>query len=360
VCSIIDDMSLRIALIGYGLAGSTFHAPVISAVPGLRLTAVVTGNPKRQAQAHAALADARVLAHPDEVWSGRDNYDAAVIATANASHASLARAAVAAGLPVVVDKPLAVTSTDAADLVHFARQREVLLTTYQNRRWDAELLTLRRVLEDGELGRVHRFESRFERWRPQLKPGWRESGERGAGGGILLDLGSHLVDQATHLFGPVTAVYGEVEVRRADAVVDDDVFVALRHTSGVTTHLWASALAAHPGPRLRVLGDRAAFVAPDLDPQEEALRAGYLPATPGWGAPPESSWPVVGAGDDVRRVPSTPGAWPEFYVQWRDALLGDGPVPVDPADGVTTLRILEAAARSAHTEQVVRLSGAPT
>ena len=346
-------MSLRIAVIGYGLAGSTFHAPVIAAVPGLSVTAVVTGNPERQAQARAALPDARVLSHPDEVWADADEYDSVVVAVPNASHVPLARAAITAGLPAVVDKPLAVTSTDAADLVEFARQRDVLLTAYQNRRWDAELLTLKRVLEDGELGRVHRFESRFERWRPQLKPSWKESGDRAAGGGILLDLGSHLVDQATHVFGPVLTVYGEVSAQRPDAAVDDDIFLALRHASGVTTHLWASALAAQRGPRLRVLGDRAAFVAPDLDPQEEALRSGQLPSADDWGAVPETSWPVLGVDGDVRRVPSTPGAWPQFYAQWRSALLGEGPVPVDPADGVTTLRVLEAAADSARSGQVI-------
>src|SRR3954469_14249974 len=349
-------MSLRIGLIGYGLAGSTFHAPVISAVPGLHVTAVVTGNSQRQAQARADLPDARVLAHPDDVWSGADDYDSVVVATANESHVALARAAIDAGLPVVVDKPLAVSSAEAADLVAVARQREVLLTTYQKRRWDAELLTLPRLFEDGVLGRVHRFESRFERWRPRPKPGWRESGDRAAGGGILLDLGSHLVDQATYLFGPVTTVYGEVHVRRPDAVVPDDVFIALTHASDVTSHLWASAVAAQRGPRLRVLGERAAFVAPDLDPQEEALRAGQRPDTERWGSVPESSWPVLGADGDVRPVRSEPGAWPEFYVRWRRALLGEGPVPVDPADAVTTLRILEAAAESGDTAQVVRLS----
>jgi len=351
-------VSLRIALIGYGLAGSTFHRPVISAVPGLRVTAVVTGNAERQSQARSELPDARVLAHPDEVWSAADDFDSVVVAAANAAHVSLARAAIDAGLPVVVDKPLAVSSAEAAELVELARHREVLLSTYQNRRWDAELLTLQRVLKDGELGRVHRFESRFERWRPQLKPGWRESNDPSAGGGTLLDLGSHLVDQATYLFGPVTSVYGEVSARRHDAAVDDDVFVALAHASGVTTHLWASAVAAQRGPRLRVLGDRAAFVAPDLDPQEDALRSGRRPVDDGWGEVPEASWPSIWAGDEQRRLPSAPGAWARFYELWRDALLGEGPVPVDPGDAVTSLRILEAAAESARSGEVVGVHGA--
>ena len=351
---------LRLALVGYGLAGSTFHAPVIAAVPGLRVTAVVTGNDERQAQARTELPDARVLSHPDDVWAAADEFDTVVIATANSSHVSLARAAIGAGLPVVVDKPLAVTSAEAAALVQLAQQHNVLLSTYQNRRWDADLLTLQRVLRNGELGRVHRFESRFERWRPVLKPGWRESADAAAGGGVLMDLGTHLVDQATHLFGPVSSVYAEVATRRPEAVVDDDGFVALTHASGVVSHLWASALAANRGPRLRVLGDRAAFVAPGLDPQEEALRAGRRPMDRGWGEVPESSWPSVWAGDDERRLPSLPGAWPQFYVQWRDAVLGEGPVPVDPADAVATLRILEAARESARSSRVAQLAPSVT
>ena len=264
--------------------------------------------------------------------------------------------AIQAGLPTVVDKPLAVATADAADIVALARRRGVLLSVYQNRRWDAELLTLRRVLDDGSLGRVHRFESRFERWRPQPKQGWRESGDPAAGGGVLLDLGSHLVDQAMHLFGAVTTVYGEVAVRRPGAVVDDDMFVAMRHTCGVTSHLWASAVAAQLGPRLRVLGANGAYVAPDLDPQEAALRTGERPDGDGWGEVPEHSWPLVGADGAVHRLRSSRGDWPAFYRQWRDALLGNGPVPVDPAGAVATLRVLEAAAASSREGRLVSLS----
>jgi scyllo-inositol 2-dehydrogenase (NADP+) len=348
-------MALRIALLGYGLAGSTFHAPLISSVDGLQVTAVVTANPLRSEQVRADLPHARVLSNPDEVWAAHDEFDSVVIATPNDSHVALARAAIEAGLPTVVDKPLAVTAAEAAELVALADSREVLLSVYQNRRWDAELLTLRRVLDEGSIGRVHRFESRFERWRPQPKHGWRESADPAAGGGVLLDLGSHLVDQAMHLFGPVTSVYGEVDVRRGAASVADDVFIALQHASGVRSHLWMSAIAAQLGPRLRVLGSQAAFVAPDLDPQEAALRAGDRPGSDGWGEVPEQSWPLVGADDDVRRVRSSPGDWPAFYRQWREALLDAAPVPVDPADAVATLRVLEAAATSSRERRVVSI-----
>jgi scyllo-inositol 2-dehydrogenase (NADP+) len=211
------------------------------------------------------------------------------------------------------------------------------------------------VLADGALGQVHRFESRFERWRPQPKAGWRESGDAAAGGGILLDLGTHLIDQAIDLFGPVVSVYGEVAARREGAAVDDDAFVALTHAGGVTSHLWASVVTAQRGPRLRVLGDRAGFLAPDLDPQEDALRRGERPDDATWGRVPERSWPLLGADDDLRRVPALPGAWPRFYAGWRDAVLGQGAVPVDPGDAVQTLRVIEAAVESARSGRVVPL-----
>lgn len=336
-----------LAVIGYGLAGSTFHAPVIEAVEGLRVAAVVTSNADRAARARAALPGAAVLSSADDVWADAERYDGVVVATPNRTHVALATAAIEVGLPVVVDKPLAVSSAQAQSLVALARERGVPLTVYHNRRWDADVLTLRRLLEKGSLGAIHRFESRFERWRPVTAGGWRDSDDPQDGGGVLLDLGSHLVDQAVQLFGPVTSVHGEVDTRRPDAGADDDVFIALRHAEGVTSHLWASAVAAHRGPRLRALGSRAAYVVPDLDPQEAALRAGRSPTEPGWGAVPAAQWGRLVAGDDTRTVATRPGDYCAFYRAWRDALLHGGRVPVDPADAVETLRILEAAREAA-------------
>lgn len=347
---------LRTALLGYGLAGSTFHAPIINAVPGLSVTAVVTRSPERAAAAVSALPGVRVLDSADRVFAEPDAYDAVVVATPNRTHVELATAAVEAGLPVVVDKPLATSVADAARLAALAADRGVLLTTYQNRRFDSDLLTLRALLAEGALGRVHRFESRFERWRPVPKPGWRESGDPADAGGLLNDLGSHLVDQALHLFGDVTEVYAEVDVRRDGVAVDDDVMVALTHASGVRSTLWASALAADLGPRFRVLGSAGAFVVDGLDGQEAALRDGRTPADAGWGEVPQAEWGRLGTPETTAAVPSRPGAWQEFYVRWRDALRGEGPVPVDPAETVAVLRVLEAARASAREARVVSLA----
>lgn len=351
---------LRVALVGYGVAGAAFHAPFIAATPGLRLATVVTRDPARRARLAADHPEARAVATADALWDAPAAHDVVVIAAPNRAHVPLARAALDAGLPVVVDKPLALTAAEGAALVEDARRRGVLLTVFQNRRWDGDLLTVRRLLAEGALGAVARFESRFERWRPQPKGGWRESGAPEEGGGLLYDLGSHLVDQARHLFGPVTRVYAEQD-RRRGLPVDDDAFVALTHASGVRSHLWMSAVAAQLGPRFRVLGSRAAYVKHGLDVQEALLREPAVgagtprPGDPGWGAEPEARWGTLGAGDELRPVPTERGDYGHFYAALAAALRDGAPPPVDPADAVATLALLDAARRSAAEGRTVAL-----
>ena len=345
---------LRTALIGYGLAGRVFHAPLVAATNGLTLAAVVTSNPERQAQVATDHPGARLLSSTAELWERAEDYDLVVVATSNAVHAALASEAIARGLPVVVDKPIAVTAAEGAALLERAKQAGVLLTAFQNRRWDSDHLTLVRLIAEGRLGTVIRYESRFERWRPAPNASaWRERESPQRGGGQLLDLGSHLVDQALVLFGPVTHVYGEVDARRGTAG-DDDAFLALRHAGGTISHLRASALTAAPGPRLRVLGTEAAFVMTQLDSQEDRLRGGARPdEVSDWGAEPESSWGSLVRGDEAEPVPSEHGAWPRFYELLAAALRDGGPPPVDPRDAIAGLRVLEAARLSAESRTVV-------
>jgi len=343
--------TVRVALVGYGVGGRLFHAPIIAATPGLRLAAVVTS---RGEQVRAEHPGAELLDDVDAVCARPDAYDLAVVTTPNRTHVHVATALVDAGIAVVVDKPLAVTAESARALVEHAARRGVLLTVYQNRRWDSDLLTLRRLVADGELGQVSRFESRFERWRPELSGRWRESDDAALGGGILLDLGSHVVDQAVHLFGPVQRVYAEVASRRG-AAADDEAFLALTHASGVHSHLSLGALVGSPGPRLRVLGTRAAYVVEHLDGQEDALRAGVVPDRE-WGVEPPGRWGRLVRGTESVAVPSERGAWPEFYAAVAAAVPGGGPPPVDPWDAVRTLEVLEAARRSARHGEVVALA----
>ncbi|MCY9782406.1 Gfo/Idh/MocA family oxidoreductase [Nocardiopsis sp. EMB25] len=344
---------LHVALVGYGKGGEVFHAPIIDAVPGLRLSAVVTGDPERRAAAEARYPGVTVYPTAADLWADADRYEIAVVTTPNHTHAPLARAALEAGLAVVVDKPFALTASEARELTDLAERLGRALTVYQNRRWDADFLTLWHLVEEGSLGRVHRFESRFERWRPEAKGTWRDSGSVADGAGILYDLGPHLIDQAVNLFGPVASVYAEVDALRGGGGADDDVFLALTHERGTRSHLWMSALAAQNGPRFRVLGDEAAFTSHGMDGQEDRLGAGERPDAPDWGVLPEEAWGTLGADGRGRRVPSAKGAYPEFYAAVRDAVGEGEPLPVDPHEVIHGLEVIEAARRSAETGSVV-------
>jgi predicted dehydrogenase len=346
---------LRVGLIGFGLAGAVFHAPLISATPGLRLAAVVTSNPERTLEAQRAYTGVRVFTAPERLWERARDLDLVVVATPNRTHAPLARAALEAGLAVVVDKPLAANAAEGRGLIEEAGRRGLLLTVFQNRRWDGDFLTLRRLLGRGGLGRVLRFESRFERWRPRAKGGWRQSGAPEDAGGLLYDLGSHLIDQALILFGPARRVYAELGRPYAGVDVDNDTFVALEHAGGVRSHLWMSTVAAQPGARFRVLGSEAAYTKLGLDVQEEALKQGGRPGAEGWGEEPERRWGVLGAGDDLRPLRTEPGSYQSFYQGVVSALREGAPPPVDPAEAVAVLEVIEAARRSDAEGQTVLL-----
>jgi predicted dehydrogenase len=344
---------LRTVVIGYGLGGRVFHAPLVATADGLELTAVVTGNAERQAEVRAHHPGAAVVGSVDELFADPGSFDVVVVTTGNDAHVPLALRSVEAGKAVVVDKPLALSSAEATTLVDAAETAGVVLTVFQNRRWDSDQLTLGRLVADGALGDVLRYESRFERWRPEPNAGsWREALSSAEGGGLLMDLGSHLVDQALARFGPVTRVYAEVDARRG--LSDDDVFLALEHASGVRSHLWAGALAGAPGPRLRVLGTRGAYVVDALDSQEDSLREhGRLPA--GGHPEPPSAYGRLVRGSEVSTVVSEPGRWDLYYPAVAAAVRGEGPAPVDPRDAVASLTVIEAARRSAAEHAVVTL-----
>ncbi|MFE6610069.1 Gfo/Idh/MocA family oxidoreductase [Amycolatopsis sp. NPDC057786] len=346
---------LRVGIFGYGTGGRVFHAPLVDATPGLTPAAIVTSNPDRVGQASADYPAADVLPDADALFAKAGELDLVVISTPNRTHVPLALRAIEVGLPVVVDKPFAPTATEAAKVVEAAKAKGVGLTVFQNRRFDSDFLTVRKVLETGRLGDVFRFESRYDRWVPKPRDNWREFGDPAEAGGLLYDLGAHIVDQALQLFGPVAEVYAEVDRRRAGVSVDDDAFVALRHTNGVRSHLWASALAGTRNPRFRVLGDKATFTKYGLDVQEPQIKDGLRPGDPGWGVEPLSDAGLLGVNDDVETVPTEVGRYEEFYARVRDTLLGKGDFPVDPASAVEALRVIEAAHLSGAERRVVTL-----
>ena len=342
---------IRTALLGYGLAGSVFHAPALSALPQFTLVVIVASDPGRQAEARRDHPEAAVLSR--EEWeSQRDlmDIDLVVVATPPATHAPLAAAALEGGCAVVVDKPFTLTSGQGEALIALAKERGQLLSTYQNRRWDGEFLTLAKLLAEGALGEVWRFESRLERNQPVITKPWKAEAGVADGGGLLFDLGTHLIDQALLLFGPVVRSYGELRARRPMERAEDDVFIALEHAGGVISHLWVNANVAQNGPRLRVLGTGGAYVKDGADVQEAQIRAGILPGMPGYGEEPEEAWGRLGSDGETVAVPTERGDFSRYYELLAAAILDGGPLPVDPADSVAGLRIVEEI-RASHVQR---------
>ena len=336
----------RIGLAGYGSGGRIFHAPLLAAASGVEFAGVVTRSPERRAELAKGHPD--VPAYDSIAALAEAGAQAVAISTPAATHAALAREAIALGLAVVVDKPFALDAEAAREVVTLAEEAGVPLTVYQNRRFDADFLTVRRLIGEGALGEVRRFESRFERWDPDRQP-------PAAGGGTLLDFGAHLVDQAHVLFGQVARVYAEM---RADGELDSDVFLALHHESGVESHLWGSWRQAAPGPRFRVSGTTGTYIVDGLDCQEALLKAGRTPASLGerWGMEPEHTWGRLYRGNNTGApVRSERGRWDTYYPSFAAAVRGEGPVPVDPEDAVRTMTVLDAARHSARTGEAVRL-----
>lgn len=339
-------MTARVVLLGYGLAGRVFHAPLIGAEPDLDLAAVVTANPERQAQVRADLPGVDILSTAEEAWA----YDAdlAVIATANSAHVPQTTAALNAGMHVVVDKPLAGSASQAQALIDLAAEHGRQLHVFQNRRWDSEILTARSAIDNGLIGSPHRLESRFERWRPTPKGGWREEGPAEDLPGLLYDLGAHLVDQALHLLGPVDRVFASVRRVRAGATADDDTQILLEHVSGAVSILSVSSASAFSGPRLRLLGTGGGLWIDSLDTQEDALREGRLPGDERWGEEADDALIVTGT-EPPRPLPRERGNWAAYYRGVAASLHGESAPPVDPRDVVQDLRVIEAAHESGRS-----------
>jgi predicted dehydrogenase len=338
--------ALRVGLIGYGYASRTFHAPLIAGVPGLVLAAVSS---RDAARVHADWPALEVL--PDaHALIARADLDLIVIASPNDSHHPLARAALSAGRHVVVDKPFTLTLAEARELVALAHARGRLLSVFHNRRWDGDFLTLRALIQRGELGRVVHLESAFDRYRPVVRERWRESAAPGAG--LWFDLGPHLLDQALQLFGWPQAIALDQAVLR-DGGRSDDWFQARLRYPGRRVVLRASMLAAAASPRFVVHGTQGSWLKQGLDPQEEALKSGARPswpAGPDWGADRQVSLLTRTDGDALRNesLPLAPGAYGNFYAALRDALQGRGANPVPASQACAVMACLELGQRSAR------------
>ena len=350
----MDDV--RVGLLGFGLAGETFHAPLIQATPGLRLVAVATSN---AAKVQARLGrDVQVTTAEGVI--ARDDVDLVVVATPNELHHPQALAALGAGRHVVVDKPFAVDIAQASELAATARKRGLVLSVFHNRRWDSDFLTLARVLREGTLGRVVEFESHFDRYRPQVRARWRESGAPGSG--LWMDLGPHLVDQAVRLFGTPSAIALDLAPTRDGAVADDWFDARLRWAqgphAGVHARLHGSALVARPNERFSVHGTRGTFLVEGLDPQEDALKAGAGTAdiaAADWGRDPRVAHLWLGDGETVRHedMQLLNGSYPAYYAALRDAIRGVGPNPVPSEQALVVQELLEVGLHAARERREI-------
>jgi predicted dehydrogenase len=349
---------IGVAVIGYGLAGSVFHAPLVAVTPDLEVRAIVTGNPERRQRAGRDFPDARLLATADQLWNDTAGIGLVVVATPNHLHAPQAITGLEMGLAVVVDKPMALSTAEATAMLETSQRTGGVLAVFHNRRWDGDFLLLREMVGSDRLGGLLRLESRFERFRPEVNPAsWRETSTPEAGGGLLLDLGSHLIDQALVLLGQPQEVYAEIARVRPGATADDDCFLALGFAGGIRAHLWMSTLVPSAGPRWRAWGSRGALEVWGLDPQEAYIRAGGRPDDPGFGQPDGSQRAVLTAAGEPgtgREVQLPAGRSGDFYAGVAAAIRGEGPVPVPARAGWDVLAVVEAARRSAATGTVVR------
>lgn len=340
---------LHVGLVGFGLAGEVFHAPLISANPNLRLTHVVQ---RSGDSAKRKYPDAQLLREVAPLLDD-PSVDLVVVATPNTSHFEIANQALQAGKHVVVDKPFTIHSREADILITLALARGRVLSVFQNRRWDGDFLTVREILQRGLLGRLVEYESRFDRFRPELRGAWREQDIPGAG--LLYDLGSHLIDQAVLLFGNPTAVYADLRRQREDAAATDNFEVHLQYPA-VKVVLKAGSLVCEPSARFTLRGTEGTYTKYGLDPQEDALSGGKLPTDPHWGEEPEGAWGTLTQCEGClkrQKYPTLSGRYQEYYESVVQAIRGDQELAVRPDQARNVIRLIELAEQSAIQKGVV-------
>ena len=329
---------MRVGIAGYGLAGRSFHAPLLKGC-GFEVAAVLTGNSTRARQAKEDFPLVKVVENLSDLLA--QQLDLVVIATANSSHTEYALAAISAGIPVVVEKPMGRTVGETQRILDAGEKAGVPVTAFYNRRWDSDMLTLKKVASNGLIGKVFRLDSRFERYRPQLNPSaWRETLSPEEGGGLLLDLQTHLLSTALDAFGPAELTYASVRKIRGES--EDDVVLNLRHASGVDSYCSVSAISGSTGPRIRALGTEGALIIEDLDPQEALLRAGNFPEGGIWQVPTASK-AYIQRGDQREEIQAVPGNYGHFYQAVAGSLEGKNPMPVSAEDILAVATIIDKA-----------------
>ncbi len=343
-------MTVSVGLVGYGLAGAVFHAPLITRVAGLTLAAVVSSDAAKVQRDYPGM---RVEPSLERLLAD-ETITSVVIATPNTTHVDFARQAILAGKHVVVDKPFTIHAAEADELIALAQQHHVLLSVYQSRRWDNDFLTIRHLLATHLLGEISTYEGHYDRFRPEVADRWRDQALPGSG--MLYDLGSHLIDQALTLFGLPTTVRADVQALRPGAVVDDYFHLTLGYPR-LNVILHSGIIVREPGPRFQIHGTKGSFIKYGLDSQEDALKAGQRPGAPGWGADNAADYGRVtldvGGITINGTIPTLRGGYEGFYQSWAAAISDGQPVPVDPVDSRNVIRVIECALQSQAEQRTI-------
>jgi scyllo-inositol 2-dehydrogenase (NADP+) len=344
---------IRVGIVGFGMGGRVFHGPLVSSVDGLEFAAVLERSTRHAAGRYPGVKTCRSL----EEMLADSSLGLFVVTTPSGSHFDIARQILEAGRPVVIDKPMAVTAEQIAALIHLAAARKILLAPFHNRRWDSDFLTIKKLLHEGSLGRLVSFESRFDRWRPNQPTDrlWKETAK--LGGGVLLDLGTHIADQTLALFGKPESIFADVRSEREWATVNDAFTIRLRYPDGMTVILGANSLSLPPGPRFHIRGTHGNYWKYGVDPQEAALNQITRITVDSWGKVPQAEWGALhlpaDGGAVTRPIEPALGDYRLYYAGIRDALLGQGPVPVAPVDAWRVARLLELAAESSSQRREI-------
>ncbi|MEC1259594.1 oxidoreductase [Bacillus swezeyi] len=345
---------IRTGLLGYGLSGSVFHAPLLSVLNEFEIRKVMTSKKEQVTQ---DLPGAEAVSSIEEI-AGDPAIDLVIVTTPSGLHFEMAKECLLAGKHVVLEKPMTATAEEAEELIAAAKEKGVLLSVYHNRRWDNDFLTIKQLIKEGRLGEVNTFHASYDRFRPNVRQRWRE--QKGPGSGALYDLGSHLIDQALHLFGMPNGVTAKVTAQREHAETDDYFHVVL-HYDKLQVILHSGSIVPENGPRYQVHGSKGSFIKYGIDGQEEALRAGKKPSGDAWGRDTAEFYGklTVIDGDDVKKetVETLPGSYLTYYKEIASSILEGGKLPVTAEEGLSVIRIIEAAQKSSDTKKTVFING---
>jgi scyllo-inositol 2-dehydrogenase (NADP+) len=343
---------IKAALCSYGMSGLVFHGPLLETHPGFKITKILE---RRKNESKGKHNDALLVRDFLEITEDPD-IDLVIVNTPDHLHFEMAREAINSGKHVVVEKPFTLNSKHARELINLANHKGVVLTVFQNRRWDGDFMTVKEIINSGKLGRLVEYESHFDRYRLEIQESWKD---QSTGTGTLYNLGSHLVDQALNLFGMPDRLFCDSRILRDGALTDDSYDLFL-HYPDFKCLIRSSYLVREPGPRFILHGTEGSFIKWGIDPQEEALKNGMVPGSAQWGEEAESDWGKINCGigpsHEVARYPTKSGNYLEFYNNLYGAILQNKPLMVTPEEAMNVIRIIEAAYKSSRKGEVVNLS----